>query len=418
MKRIRIFLPLLVIVCLACMPAWAASKNKPGTRDLVFEEEELKKVAEPEEKLDEATVKGGTKISISTSLELQRDGKTNLVPPNSTFKTGDRVRIIYTPGMDGHIYWLAKMTSGKYTVLFPSKKTGMDNMVKKNQEYALPPKGRFRFDDNTGKEELTCVISPTPVKALDDAIKAAGEFRTVDLNKLTEVVEQLGQENLNKRKTRDLVFEEDENETTLVKTQTLQPGDPFVATFELIHEPADEPASAKDMFDVSKVKGLWLEMSAFPADAQEVEATDVSADGLAYKRSLLDGAITLEISRFTLAGKDKSYASLKNKDVLPFVKAQLDAEGIRTNNLKLIDQAEVAKSGLPQENDPRVTLLLNAAPKMQDMNIFYFDGPNILRLQLRVTLSDNTEADFSKQYGDSMDGAMYNWLKSIALVKK
>jgi len=239
MNKLHCILALLLAFCLATLsPALAAeAQNKPGTRDLVFEEEDLGKNAEQGEKIEIPTVEGGQKISITTSLELTRDGKTSIVPPNSTFKSGDRVKLIYTPGMDGYIYWASRMTSGKFTILFPTAKTGMDNAVKKGEKYTMPVKGAFRFDDKTGTEVLVCMISPQRIAVLDAAIAEADKAgQQVDLNQLDKVINTLGEENLNKRQTRDLVFEEEEDEKSLTKTQTVKPGDTFVATYELIHE--------------------------------------------------------------------------------------------------------------------------------------------------------------------------------------
>ncbi|MDR1776305.1 MAG: DUF4384 domain-containing protein [Desulfovibrio sp.] len=243
MKTLRMAALPLIAFALALMltagtPVRAAeTQNKPGTRDLVFEDEEVLKDAEKEEKIEEVKVEGGLKISIATSLELTRDGKTEIVAPNSTFKSGDRVKLLYTPGMDGYIYWMSRMTSGKFTVLFPTAKTGMDNAVKKGEKYTMPVKGAFRFDEKTGTEILICMISPQKIAALDAAIAEADKAgQQVDLTQLDKLINNLGEQNLNKRQTRDLVFEEEEDEKSLTKTQTVKPGDTFVASYELVHE--------------------------------------------------------------------------------------------------------------------------------------------------------------------------------------
>jgi hypothetical protein len=239
MNKLHSILPLLLVFCLTTLaPAFSSeTQNKPGTRDLVFEDEDVKKSAEKEEKIDVPKLEGAQKISISTSLELTRDGKTEIVAPNSTFKSGDRVKLLYTPGMDGYIYWISRMTSGKFTVLFPTAKTGLDNAVKKGEKYTMPAKGVFRFDDKTGTEIIICMISPQKIAVLDAAIVAADAAgQQVDLNQLDKVINNIGEQNLNKRQTRDLVFEEEEDEKSLTKTQTVKPGDTFVATYELIHE--------------------------------------------------------------------------------------------------------------------------------------------------------------------------------------
>ena len=214
-----------------------AAEKKAGTRDLVFEEEDPEKAkVEPEETLDkQADIKDGIKVSVTMSLELQRDGKTDIVPPNSTFVSGDRVRLIYSTNADGYVYWLAKMTSGKYTVLFPTQKTGMDNAVKAGEKHNMPAKGVFRFDDKSGTEVLMCVVSPEKIADLDKAVADANAGgKDVDLN--TAKITALEEMNLNKRKTRDLVFEETEDDKTNTKTQTAKKGEPFVAIFELQHD--------------------------------------------------------------------------------------------------------------------------------------------------------------------------------------
>ena len=239
MNKFHYMLPLFLAFSLIILsPAFAAeTQNKPGTRDLVFEDEEVTKKAEQAEKIEVPKVEGGQKISLTTSLELTREGKTEIVAPNSTFKSGDRVKLLYTPGMDGYIYWISRMTSGKFTVLFPTAKTGMDNAVKKGEKYTMPAKGAFRFDDKTGTEIIICMISPQKIAVLDAAIAEADKAgQQVDLNQLDKVINTLGEQNLNKRQTRDLVFEEEEDEKSLTKTQTVKPGDTFVATYELIHE--------------------------------------------------------------------------------------------------------------------------------------------------------------------------------------
>lgn len=112
---------------------------------------------------------------MKATVEMTRGGKTTTVLPTEDFKSGDKVRLIFSTNKDGHIYWLAKGTSGQYQVLFPSVKAGMDNTMFKNREYTVPAKGAWKFDDNKGTETLVAVLSPNPVPDLDKAVKLAGE---------------------------------------------------------------------------------------------------------------------------------------------------------------------------------------------------------------------------------------------------
>ena len=211
-------------------PSFAASARK--TRDLVFEEEDAK-VAE--EKAKDTKIENPSVISVRTTLELTRDGQVSTVLPTHEFKSGDRVKLRYTTNADGYVYWLAKMSSGNYAVLFPTLQAGMDNLIKKNAEHTVPVKGTFRFDDKPGTENLLMVFAPNKVPELEKAVaEASGQKGNVDQN-ATQVA-SVEEKNTSKRKTRDLVFEEEDDAAVNTKSQVAPQGEPFVASYELIHK--------------------------------------------------------------------------------------------------------------------------------------------------------------------------------------
>lgn len=204
-------------------------KSKRKTRDLVFDDE------------DEAapTVSGSTSdkvqgetIAMKATVEMTRDGKTTTVLPTETFQSGDKVRLIFSTNRDGYIYWLAKGTSGQYQVLFPTQKAGMDNTVVKNKEYTVPTRGAWRFDDQKGTENLVCVLSPKPIANLDRAVTLAAEGKR---DEASSIVSSIVNKHETKRTTRDLVFEEEDDEDVNTKSQKAEGDEPFVATYELMH---------------------------------------------------------------------------------------------------------------------------------------------------------------------------------------
>jgi hypothetical protein len=209
-------------------PAFAERK----TRDLVFEEEDDVAAAETAKKNN---IANPVTISVKTTLDLTRDGQTSSVEPNQEFKSGDRVKLRYTTSTDGYVYWLAKMSSGKYSVLFPNNQTGMDNLVKKNEEHTVPVKGSFRFDDKPGTETLLMVFAPDKIPELEQAVAEANGQKNNVVENSTQVA-SLEKENTSKRKTRDLVFEDEDDEEVNTKTQVAPKGEPFVAMYELIHK--------------------------------------------------------------------------------------------------------------------------------------------------------------------------------------
>ena len=161
MKRYSLLLILGALFMVWGDDSWAART----TRDLVFDDEEPAQTQAMESSGKQTT-------ALKTTMLLKRDGTTSTVLPSHEFKSGDSVKLVFTPNIDGYVYWLAKGSSGNYSVLFPSK-ANMDNAVQRNQEYTIPPKGTFRFDDTPGNEELLCILSAEKLPDMDKAIAEA-----------------------------------------------------------------------------------------------------------------------------------------------------------------------------------------------------------------------------------------------------
>lgn len=206
--------------------------KKRRTRDLVFEDDAAGDEAPP-------TVEGATSDSVSgetiamkATVERTRDGQLTTVLPSDRFQSGDKVRLIFSPSRDGYVYWLAKGTTGQYQVLFPGEKTGADNKVVKNQEYTIPVKGNWRFDDNKGTETIVCILSPNRLTDLDEAVKLSDEKKGEEA---TKIIAKRVDGHETKRTTRDLVFEEEDEGDVNTKSQETADGEPFVAIYELEH---------------------------------------------------------------------------------------------------------------------------------------------------------------------------------------
>ena len=217
-----------VAVASSAKPQMGESTRK--SRDLVFEEDEQEAPKVAGSGADD--VKGET-IAVKATVELTRDNKTTTVLPTEEFKSGDKVRLIFSANRDGHVYWLSKGTSGQYQVLFPNEKAGLDNKVTKNKEYTVPTKGAWRFDDKAGTETLLCVLSPTPVAELDNAVRLSSEGKKAESS---TSVEGLASAHEKKLTSRDLVFEEEDDKDVNTKSQKANGNEPFLATYELTHK--------------------------------------------------------------------------------------------------------------------------------------------------------------------------------------
>lgn len=207
-------------LALALLLGLAFDAEARTTRDLVFEDDDETQTTAQEQA-------GQQTVAVKTTVLLDRGGQKNTVTPSHDFKSGDKVKLVFTPNRDGYVYWLAKGSSGNYSMLFPNEKSGMDNSVKRNEEYTVPMRGGFKFDDNPGSEELLCILSTERLADLDKAASEA--FQNPD------AVAKLEQKNSQKRTTRDLVFEDDDEEDVNTQSQTAAKGEPFVGHYVLKH---------------------------------------------------------------------------------------------------------------------------------------------------------------------------------------
>lgn len=217
MKKSVLSLSLLAAATFAlCSTSYAAN------RDLVFEDDEEVATAPANSTSDT--------IAVKTTVQLTRNGETSNVLPNTEFQSGDRVKLNFTSNVDGYVYWLAKGTSGNYSVLFPNAKMAMSNEIKRNEEYTVPAKGTFRFDSTPGNEELLCIVSTTRIPEIENAAGNNFEDASV-IDAATQKQEK------RKSSNRDLVFEDEDDEDTAVNTvaQETPKGEPFVAYYTLKH---------------------------------------------------------------------------------------------------------------------------------------------------------------------------------------
>lgn len=99
--------------------------------------------------------------SLSYWIELMRDGKRYRCNNKTTFKTGDEIRIHVTSNQSGYAYILLKQgSSGAHALLFPDQKTGQNNKIQAQMDYALPSATWLKFDQHEGRERVTLVFSP------------------------------------------------------------------------------------------------------------------------------------------------------------------------------------------------------------------------------------------------------------------
>jgi hypothetical protein len=149
---------------------------------------------------------------------LKRDASEKFVETDAdtTFRSGDRIRLSVDSNSSGYLYVVAQGSSGNWRLLFPSAEAqGGSNHIDKGLSQQIPAgnRGQFVFDDEAGTEKLFLVLTRQPEPDLDKLIYsidsqgahtgAAGTSLVASAKVGNDVVSRLRDE----VKSRDLVFE-------------------------------------------------------------------------------------------------------------------------------------------------------------------------------------------------------------------
>ncbi|MEO8049274.1 MAG: DUF4384 domain-containing protein [Acidobacteriota bacterium] len=99
------------------------------------------------------------------------------VDADTTFQSGDRIRLEAQANSTGYLYVVAQGSSGNWQVLFPSREVSNGSNVVHRGETRLVPggnQGQFVFDEQAGTEKLFFVLSRQPEQSLDKLIYSMG----------------------------------------------------------------------------------------------------------------------------------------------------------------------------------------------------------------------------------------------------
>src|SRR6267142_1937786 len=107
---------------------------------------------------------------LKLSIELKRGQGVKMVSPQTTFLTGDEIRLHFSANFDGYVYALNETPSGKTVVLFPTEEAGTYNRVQAGQDYTIPATdGWFRFVGEAGLERIHMIASAHPIPEIGGA---------------------------------------------------------------------------------------------------------------------------------------------------------------------------------------------------------------------------------------------------------
>ncbi len=94
------------------------------------------------------------------------------VDVDTVFRSGDRIKIKLETTDMAYLYILAKGSSGRWRVLFPSAEiAGGAHRIRPDESHTVPPRGWYAFDDQAGEEKVFVMLSRNKVQDLDQAIE-------------------------------------------------------------------------------------------------------------------------------------------------------------------------------------------------------------------------------------------------------
>jgi hypothetical protein len=167
----------------------------------------------------------GDKHTLSASVPLglryavmKRDasGQYSEIDPDTSFHSGDRIRLKVDANTSGYLYVVMQGSSGTWKLLFPSAEVaGGSNHVSKGESRQIPAgeRGQFVFDEQAGNEKLFIVLTRQPEPDLDKLIYSMGG-KPGSLISQTMVADDVVSKLRAQVSSRDLVFEKaDSNES-------------------------------------------------------------------------------------------------------------------------------------------------------------------------------------------------------------
>jgi len=156
-----------------------------------------------------ANVPLGLRYSV---LKRDASGTFHEVDSDTTFRSGDRIRLHVDTNTSGYLYVVMQGSSGNWRLLFPSSDVeGGNNRIEKGSSQQIPSgdKGQFVFDQQSGTEKLFLVLSRKPEPDLDKLIYSITGAQSSDRTLVAQA--SVGDDVVNRLrdevKSRDLVFE-------------------------------------------------------------------------------------------------------------------------------------------------------------------------------------------------------------------
>jgi hypothetical protein len=182
-------------------------------------------VAEPDIPIVNASA---VPLGVRYSILKRQGGQFGEVDPESTFRSGDAIRVSVEANDTGFLYIVMQGTSGNWRLLFPSPEIDSgNNRVVRNRRYEIPSRNAFVFDEQAGTEKLFLVLTRRPESDLEKLIyslssgrETAGQKEMMLANSRPAISDDLVNRLRGRVLARDLVFEKVDETTPGERKET------------------------------------------------------------------------------------------------------------------------------------------------------------------------------------------------------
>ena len=207
----------------------------PGAKDLYYASTRPGLAASAGEETTPAAVAAESAVNAGLKYRILRrapGGNAIEVDADTLFRSGDRIRFAFEPNVDGFLYVIQLGSTGRWSVLFPHPQIyGGRNAVTRFGEVSIPPQDWFRFDENSGSEQVFVYLSNEPIDTLPWGGGPVVSAQSVEQQTVIELA--------NSVRSRDLVFQKEDTpggaeQAAYVVNQTAV-GHAVAWTFELNH---------------------------------------------------------------------------------------------------------------------------------------------------------------------------------------
>ncbi len=180
----------------------------------------------------EENIERSSWIQLTTSVDLFSSSDKKRISPLSFFKSGDKIKLNFNFNMEGYAYWFLLGTSGYYQILFPYKNS-INNRVLPGEEYTIPEKGVWKFDQRKGIEKLICLFSNRESKELKELYFNKSNYSRDEISKKIETIIK---EHEKSRLNNNILFDEEDSVSQNIRLQRLDKHNILVSSYEIIHQ--------------------------------------------------------------------------------------------------------------------------------------------------------------------------------------